>query len=50
MKVQICDIDKSPYALKEMEIEGKFSGAVINENIVVIYVKRTNSKKELEHG
>jgi hypothetical protein len=46
MKVQICDIDKSPYALKEVEIEGKFSGAVINENIVVIYVKRADSEKK----
>jgi hypothetical protein len=39
MKVQICNILKSPYALESIEVEGKFSGATISKDIVVIYVE-----------
>jgi hypothetical protein len=39
MKVQVVKVERSPYALKEIEVEGKFAGATISENIIVIYVK-----------
>jgi hypothetical protein len=44
MKVQICDIDKSPFAIHEIEVEGKFNAATINPDLVVIYVKKVDRK------
>jgi hypothetical protein len=39
VRVQIVDSDKSPYAIKEIEVEGKFAAATITEDLVIIYVK-----------
>jgi hypothetical protein len=39
VRVQIVDSDKSPYAIKEIEVEGKFTAATITEDLVIIYVK-----------
>jgi hypothetical protein len=37
VRVQIVDSDKSPYAVKEVEVEGKFVAATITEDLVIIF-------------
>jgi hypothetical protein len=39
MKVEVCDPQRSPYPIHEVEVNGKFAAATINEDIVIIYVK-----------